>query len=127
MNLISKEFIRNIAPQLDLLNTLGGGIAQAVSRVEKGEQGVVVRVAAPSVRPDNFHVVLNENNLTVYCEYRHQPEDKLAAPLFSQTLALPPNLDLNRIDATYQGQELRVRIPYKDPAAQRREIDIRQR
>jgi HSP20 family protein len=127
MNLISREFIRNIAPQLDLLNTVGGGIAQAVLRVDKGEKGVVVRVAAPSVQPENFHVLLNNNDLTVYCEYRHQPADKLGAPLFSQTLALPPNLDLSRIDAVYEGNELRVRIPFKDPAAQQREIDIKQR
>jgi len=127
MNLISKEFIRNIAPQLDLLNTVGGGIAQAVLRVDKGEKGVVIRVAAPSVRPENFHVVLNNNDLTVYCDYRHQPEDKMGAPLFNQTLALPPNLDLSRIDAVHEGNELRVRIPYKDPTAQQREIDIKQR
>ncbi|GAA3938748.1 Hsp20/alpha crystallin family protein [Hymenobacter algoricola] len=127
MNLISKQFIRNIAPQLDLLNTVGGGSAQVMLRVDKGEQGVVVRVAAPSVRPENFHVVLNDSNLTVYCEYRHQPGDKLGAPLFSQTLALPLNLDLSRIDAIFEGHELRVRIPYKDPAAQQREIDITQR
>jgi HSP20 family protein len=127
MNLISKEFIRNIAPQLDLLNTVGGGIAQAMMRVDKGEKGVVIRVAAPSVRPENFHVVLNNNNLTVYCEYRHEAEDKLGAPLFNQTVALPLNLDLTRIDAIHEGHELRVRIPYKDPATQQREIDIKQR
>ncbi|RYU81038.1 Hsp20/alpha crystallin family protein [Hymenobacter persicinus] len=127
MNLISKEFIRNIAPQLDLLNTVGGGIAQAVLRVDKGAKGVVIRVAAPSVRPENFHVVLNNSDLTVYCEYRHQPEDQLGAPLFSQTLTLPPNLDLARIDAVHEGQELRVRIPYQDSATQPREINIKQR
>jgi HSP20 family protein len=127
MKLISQEFIRNIAPQLDLLNTLGGGTAQAMLRVDKRDKGVVVRVAVPSVSPDNFHVVLNNNRLTVYCEYRHQAEDQLAAPLFAQTLDLPTTLDLTRIDAVHQGNELRVRIPYKDSASQQREIEIKQR
>lgn len=40
MNLISREFIRNLAPQLDLLNTLGGGIAQAQLRIDKLAKGV---------------------------------------------------------------------------------------
>ncbi|MBC6991885.1 MULTISPECIES: Hsp20/alpha crystallin family protein [Hymenobacter] len=127
MNLISKEFIRNIAPQLDLLNTLGGGTAQAVMRVDKRDKGVVIRVAAPTVSPENFHVLLNNNKLTVYCEYRHQPDDKLAAPLFAQTLDLPANLDLSRIDAVHEENELRVRIPFQDPAARQREIEIKQR
>ncbi|WP_086592370.1 Hsp20 family protein [Hymenobacter crusticola] len=127
MKLISQEFIRNIAPQLNLLNTLGGGTAQAMLHVDKRDKGVVVRVAVPSVSPENFHVVLNNNRLTVYCEYRHQPGDQLAAPLFAQTIDLPANLDLARIDAVHEANELRVRIPYKDPASQQREIEIKQR
>ncbi|WP_139925196.1 Hsp20/alpha crystallin family protein [Hymenobacter sp. DG01] len=127
MNLISKDFIRNIVPQLDLLNTLGGGIAQATMRIDKREKGVVVRVAAPSVSPENFHVVLNNNVLTVFAEYRHTPEDKLAAPLFSRTLNLPATLDLSRIDAVFEGQELQIRIPYRDAATEPREIIIKQR
>ena len=126
MNLISKEFIRNIAPQLDLLNTLGGGIAQARMRVDKREKGVIIRMALPSVNPQNFHVVLNENTLTVYAEFRHSPDDKLAAPLFSRMLNLPAGLNASRIDAVFEGSELLVRIPYaanNEP----REIDIKQR
>jgi HSP20 family protein len=125
MKLISPEFIRNIAPQLDLLNTLGGGIAQAQVRIDKRPKGVVVRVAAPTVAPESFHVVLNDQRLTVYGEYRHEPDDQLAAPLFVHTLDLPRNLDLTRIDAVHEGPELRIRIPYKDATNEQREIDIR--
>ena len=127
MKLISQEFIRNIAPQLNLLNTLGGGTAQAQLRVDKVAKGVLVRVAAPSVRPENFHVLLDNNRLTVYCDYRHEEDDKLSAPLFAQTLDLPANLDLDRIDAVHEENELRVRIPFQDSASRRREIDIKLR
>lgn len=125
MKLISQEFIRTIVPQLDLLNTLGGGIAQATMRVDKREKGVVIRVAAPSVHPENFHVVLHNQQLTVYSEYRHEPEAPLAAPLFIRSLELPDTLDLSRIDAVHEGPELLVRIPYKDATNQPREINIR--
>ncbi|WP_045687679.1 Hsp20/alpha crystallin family protein [Hymenobacter sp. AT01-02] len=127
MNLISKDFIHNIAPQLNLLNTLGGGIAQPVMRVDEREKGVIVRITIPSVNPKNFHVVLNNNHLTVYADYRHTPEDKLVAPLFTRTLALPANLDQNRIDAVFENNELHVRIPFRNTEAQQREIDIKQR
>ncbi|MGI4864677.1 MAG: Hsp20/alpha crystallin family protein [Janthinobacterium lividum] len=124
MKLISREFIRNIAPQLDLLNTIGGGVAQPKLHVNQRPQGVVLHVAMPTVAAEQFHVVLNNNNLTVYGEYRHQPEDQLAAPLFVQQLDLPANLDLTSINATHHHGELRVAIPFKDAASQQREIDI---
>ena len=125
MKLISREFIRTIAPQLDLLNTIGGGVAQPKLHVNKRPKGVVLHVAMPSVPAESFHVVLKDNHLTVYGEYRHGPEDQLAAPLFVQTLDLPKNLDLLGINATHENGELRVAIPFQDPAAsQSREIDI---
>ena len=116
MKLIIREFIRNIAPQLDLLNTIGGGVAQPKLHVNQRPQGVVLHVAMPSVAAEQFHVVLNNNNLTVYGEFRHQPEDQLAAPLFVQQLNLPGNLDLAAINATHEGGELRVAIPFKEAA-----------
>ena len=125
MKLISREFIRNIAPQLDLLNTIGGGVAQPSLHVNERPKGVVLHVSMPGVAPESFHVVLKENHLTVYGEFRHQPSDQLAAPLFVQTLDLPLNLDLMAINAVHENGELRVAIPFKDPATnQPREIDI---
>ena len=125
MKFISPKFIRSIAPQLDLLNTIGGGVAQPQLRVDQRPQGVILRVAVPTVPPDRFRVVLNQQKLTVFGEYRHEPDDRLAAPLFVQTLDLPANLDLSRIDAVQEGPELRVRIPFLNPSDQQREIDIR--
>jgi HSP20 family protein len=123
MKFISPEFIRNIAPQLDLMNTIGGGVAQPRLRVDQREKGVILRVSMPSVAPDTFHVVLNGQNLTVYGEHRNEPSDPVAAPLFVQTLDMPANLDLARIDAVHEEDELLVRIPFKRPS--KREIDIR--
>lgn len=127
MKLISQEFLHNIAPQLDLLNTLGGGVAQPKVRVHKGERGVVIRLSAPSVRPETFHVVLNDHRLDVFAEYRHTPEEQLVAPLFVRTFDLPDALDVSRIDAIHEEGELRVRIPYQDPTSRQREINIRHR
>jgi HSP20 family protein len=70
-------------------------------------------------------VVLNDHRLTVFSEFRHEPDNQLAAPLFMQTLDLPQNLDLARIDAVRVDGELAVRIPFQNPADQQREIDIR--
>ncbi|HEX8504572.1 MAG TPA: Hsp20/alpha crystallin family protein [Hymenobacter sp.] len=125
MKFISPKFIRTIAPQLDLLNTIGGGVAQPQLRIDQRPKGVIVRVAMPTVPAESFRVVLDKQRLTVFGEYRHEPTDQLAAPLFVQTLNLPGNLDLARIDAVHEGAELQVRIPFLNPTDQQREIDIR--
>ncbi|GAB3877372.1 hypothetical protein GCM10028824_37320 [Hymenobacter segetis] len=125
MKLISSKFIHSIAPQLDLLNTIGGGVAQPQLRIDRHPKGVIVRVAMPTVSANSFRVVLNQQKLTVFSDYRHEPDDQLAAPLFVQTLDLPTNLDVARIDAIHEGQELRVRIPFLNPNDHQREIDIK--
>ena len=125
MKLISSKFIHNIAPQLDLLNTIGGGVAQPQIRVDRRSKSVMLRVAMPTVSADRFRVVLNNQKLTVFGEYRHEPDDQLGAPLFVQTLDLPTNLDLTRIDATHEGRELHSRIPFSNTNDEQREIDIR--
>ena len=125
MKLISSKFIHSIAPQLDLLNTIGGGVAQPQLRIDRHPKGVIVRVAMPTVSADRFRVVLNQNKLTVFGEYRHEPDDDRAAPLFVRTLDLPANLDAARTDAVREGQELRVRIPFAKPNSQQREIDVK--
>ena len=125
MKLISPKFIRDIAPQLDLMNTIGGGVAQPLVRIDQRKRGIILRVALPTVAPESFHVVLNERRLTIYGEYRHAPDAALAAPLFINNFDLPNVLDLSSIDAVHEGHELQVRIPFKDAAGRQREIDIR--
>ena len=125
MKLISSKIIRDFAPQMDLLNTIGGGVAQPQVRLDKRAQGVILRVALPSASPDTFHVALHNQRLTVYGAYRHHPDDELSAPLFVRVLDLPANLDVARIDAVQEGPELRVRIPYKRTNDEPRELDIR--
>ena len=100
-------------------------MAQPQLRVDQHPKGVILRVAMPTVSADRFRVVLNNHKLTVFGEYRHEPDDQLAAPLFIQTLDLPTNLNLARIDAVHEGQELRVRIPFLNPNDHQREIDIK--
>ena len=125
MKFISPKFIRNIAPQLDLMNTIGGGVAEARVVVDQRPKGVIVRVSMPTVSSESFRVVLNERKLTVFSQFRHDGESEMAAPLFVKTLDLPGNLDVARIDAVHRQGELRVRIPFA-VAGEQREIDIRE-
>ncbi|MFC7666391.1 hypothetical protein ACFQT0_02335 [Hymenobacter humi] len=66
--------------RLDLLNTIGGGVAQPKLRIEQKPKGVLMRVAMPTVAAESFRVVLNQQKLTVFGEFRHQPDDEPGRP-----------------------------------------------
>ena len=125
MKLISPKFIRNIAPQLDLLNTIGGGVAEAQVFIDQRPKGIIVHVSMPTVSSDSFRVVLNERKLTVFSQFRHDTASDMAAPLFVKTIDLPGSLDVARIEAVHRNGALQVRIPFA-PTGEEREIDVRE-
>jgi HSP20 family molecular chaperone IbpA len=123
----NKKFLKEIANQIDLLNTLGGGISLPQVNDDKLEKGMVIRVAIPGVTPESYRIALSQNNLTVMATFRPDTEAELVAPLFQQVFMLPPAVDLSRIDAVFEGQELQVRLPYHLSTYQTRQIDIQLR
>lgn len=117
-----KKFLQTIARQIDLWNTLGGGIVQTNVAIEKRKKGMIIHVSAPSVNPEAFQVLLNLNKLTVFAALPSQENTEMQIPLFHQEFVLPVNVELTKINAVYEGNELQVRIPFLDAAT--RQIDI---
>jgi HSP20 family protein len=121
-----KEFLRNIAHQIDLLNTVGGGVSETYVEVRKKKKSAVIYVWAAAVRPEAFRVVLHQNQLTVFSVLQSDDNPNMAVPLFNRTFMLPPQVDLSRIEAVYKNGELRVKMPYHDAALHPRQIDIKE-
>ncbi|GHA65272.1 Hsp20/alpha crystallin family protein [Pontibacter akesuensis] len=121
-----KEFLRNIAHQIDLLNTLGGGVSETYVDVEKYKKGAVINVWAASVNPESFKVVLNNNQLTLFSVLQSDENPEMAAPMFNRTFMLPPQVDLKRIEAVYEDGQLQVKLPYHEDTGKFREIEIKQ-
>jgi len=121
-----KEFLKSIAQQIDLLNTLGGGVSETYVDIKKYKKGAVINVWAASVDPEAFKVVLNNNQLSVFSVLQSQENPAMAAPLFNRTFMLPPQVDLGRVEAVYQDGQLMVKLPYFESTGQPREIEIKQ-
>ncbi|WP_242921915.1 Hsp20/alpha crystallin family protein [Pontibacter liquoris] len=121
-----KELLRNLAQQIDLLNTVGGGISETSVAIKKYKKGAVIQVWAAGVNPESFRVILNNNQLIVLSALQNPENPSLAVPLFNKTFMLPPQVDLGRIEAVYQEGQLQVRLPYHEAAGQPREIEIKQ-
>ncbi len=114
--------LRGFGPQLDLLNTLNGGVAQAAIQVRQRRHDVVITVAAPSLDPEAFDISLDQNlRLTIASassplEPVAAPEqlpNDLRVPLLRQQFTLPPQVDPDRIEATFSHDRLRVRLPFR--------------
>ncbi|RDC65786.1 hypothetical protein AHMF7616_04416 [Adhaeribacter pallidiroseus] len=120
----NKEFLQQIAHQIDVLNTLGGGISLPQVKIDKQEKGAIIRVSIPAVSPEAYHIALDQNQLTIIAAHRFEEDSNSLIPLFSQQFTLPPQVDLSRIDAVYEVQELQVRLPYHTSVYKTRNIDI---
>lgn len=121
-----KKILRNLANQIDLLNTINGGVAETLVRVDKRERGAIIRVSAPSVQPEAFQVVLHNNILILFSTLKREDNPELVAPLFHQTYLLPPQVNLTGIEAVHENGELQVRLPYYEPTKEPRIIQIKQ-
>jgi HSP20 family protein len=121
-----KQLLKNLANQIDLLNTINGGVAETQVRVDKRQKGAIIRVSAPSVQPEAFQVVLHNNILILFSTLKREDNPELMAPLFHQTYMLPPQVNLTAIEAVHENGELQVRLPYYEAAKEPRIIQIKQ-
>jgi HSP20 family protein len=113
--------MRGFGPQLDLLNTLNGGVAQAAIRVRQRRRDVVITIAAPSLDPEAFAISLDaQQRLTIASANSPLDPDTPGGlppdhrvPLLRQHFTLPPQVDLDRIEATFSHDRLRIRLPFR--------------
>src|SRR5688500_8166765 len=98
------DALRGFGPQLDLLNTLNGGVSQAAIQVKQRRHDVVITIAAPSLDPEAFDISLDEQRLTIASAASpfdpttpDLPND-LRVPLLRQQFMLPHQVDADRIE-----------------------------
>lgn len=121
-----KQFLKNIAQQIDLLNTLGGGVSETYIDIKKYKKGAIINVWAAGVDPENFKVVLHNNQLTIFSVLHSKENPELAAPLFNRVFILPSQVDQGQVEAVYQDGQLAVKLPFYESTDQPREIEIKQ-
>ena len=109
---------------------LGAGTSSrpAVMPMDAWREGdtFVIEFDLPGVRPETVDIDVERNVLTLKAERspRNGDWEMLAAErptgLFSRQLVLGDNLDLDRIEATYDGGVLRLVVPVAERAKPRR-------
>ena len=94
----------------------------------ENEKEYIVRLEAPGMPKDDFHVNLDGQTLTISGERDFTKEEKTEEYFwrereqgrFVRTVQLPTSVDAAKIDATYSNGVMTVHLPKKEPATKTR-------
>ena len=95
---------RNVIPRLDVSET---------------EKEITISAELPGMEPEDIHISLDRNALTISGEKRAEKEEKgeryyrveRSYGSFNRSIPLPKEVDANKIDATFKRGVLRVKLP----------------
>lgn len=85
------------------------------------DEGYIVRVEIPGMRDGEFSVMVENNLLTIRGSRSDTPEKRAFHQMeirfgdFSTEIELPPNVNMNQIQADYEDGFLRVSLPKAQP------------
>jgi HSP20 family protein len=115
MNILkNKKILQGLGQQIDLINTLGGGVSMAQMAVQNKKDHLEVRVSAPTVAPEAMQVIVDHNRLTIAGILPARNGSDMKMPLFHQVLEIPFQVDVARIRARYEAGQLKVIMPYAE-------------
>jgi len=110
-----KNKFRHLLTSVDLLNTLNGGVSEPYVSIREEPGGRELRVRVPGVGKEMLQVEINDNQLTVLYHIPMKVSGKnvyLPKEVIKQTL--PYFIEITGINATYEENELVVKLPYNE-------------
>lgn len=123
----NKEILTEIANQIDLLNTINGGVSMTSVNIVQGEDNFTIKVKTPGINKYAYHVELNNNKLLIYTLLQVEKNDgAVQVPSFVKYFPIPKDVNSDEIEAVYEGGELNVIVPFNsyNQGQNQRKIDI---
>lgn len=106
---------KHLLTTVDLLNTLNGGVSEPYLSFREHLDGRELRVRVPGVSKEMLQVEIQENQLTVLYHIPMETSGKkvfLPKEVVKQTL--PYFIEIKGIQATYEENELVVKLPFNE-------------
>jgi HSP20 family molecular chaperone IbpA len=112
----------------DLTNTLGGGNSEPAIQTHKLHDSHVIEVKVPGVKEESLKVEIHNNWLTIFQALRISSRDvEVQLPRIVFNKAIPYFIDVEKIEAKFEDEQLIVRLPFNERAnGYHRKIGIRQ-
>lgn len=106
---------KKILTTVDLLNTLNGGVSEPYLSFREQPTGRELRVRVPGVSKEMLQVEINDNQLAVfYLIPIESAGKKIYLPKEVTKQTIPYFIEISGINATYEGNELVVKLPFNE-------------
>jgi hypothetical protein len=103
----------DLVTTVDVLNTLSGGISEPQQTLLDTEAERELRIRVPGVVKGAMNVEIHNNHLTIYYYINIASYDKLVqVPQIVYNRAVPYYIDIGKIHATFEVDELVVHMPF---------------
>ena len=106
---------KHLLTTVDMLNTLNGGVSEPYLSFREQPGGRELRVRVPGVSKEMLQVEINDNQLTVFYVIPMEASGKkvyLPKEVVKQTI--PYFIEIPGIQATYEQNELVVKLPFNE-------------
>ena len=102
---------------VDALNTIHGGVSEPYFLMNKGKEGYRIHVRIPGVEAEKVKIEVENNNLTIF--YFHVFEHGTGQavtrlPYIIRQINIPFDVDIKAIEASHEGHNYYVDMPYND-------------
>jgi hypothetical protein len=118
---------QDLLTSVDVLNTLHGGVSEAVISHSEQASGRVVRVRVPGIDRESLHVEIHNNELSIFYFIPIESMGKtIQMPQVVYKQVIPYFIERGGIRAVYEDPELIVNLPFNklsEGSNQRLKID----
>ena len=118
----------DLITSIDVLNTVNGGVSEPQMNLNHYQDYREIRIKVPGIKQEDVHVEVHNNNLSIYYYINMISGDKLIQlPRFVYNRNVPYFIDINKINARIETDELVVHLPFNRLAnGYHKEIKINQ-
>jgi len=120
----------------DFINRmLHTGTTLPAANVKESDTSYDIELAVPGMKKEDLKISLNKNQLTISSEQKAEKEEKeqnytrreYSFSSFKRSFALPDNVNIDGIDATFADGVLHLSVPKLEltPGQETRQIDIK--
>jgi HSP20 family molecular chaperone IbpA len=103
----------DLITSIDVLNTLNGGLSEPQMNMNHHEDFREIRVKVPGIRQEDIHVEMHNNSLSIYYFLNLVSGEKLIQlPRFVYSRNVPYFININKIRAKIEDEELIVTLPF---------------
>ena len=110
---MKKENYLDLITSIDVLNTLNGGVSEPQLCLEHHNDCREIHLRVPGISLDDIRVEIHNNSLSIFYLINIISGERLIPlPRFVYNRNVPYYIDINKINARLEEEELIVNLPY---------------